>query len=65
MGKGLRKAIPPTTTPLETRKLGRVIIDLGKRREVVSMGENHHPMIALDELSLFTLMFFLKHRSIQ
>ena len=63
MGKGLRKAIPSTTTSRATRKLGRVFIDLGGKREVTSIGGKHYPMIVRDDLTRFTWLFFLKHKS--
>ena len=63
MGKGLRKAIPSTTTTRATEKLGRVFVDLSGKKDVASIGGSHYCMIIRDDYTRFTWLYFLKHKS--
>ena len=62
MGKGLRKAIPSTTTTRAT-KLERVFIDLSGKKSVASIGGSHYCMIIGDDYTRFTWVHFLKKKS--
>lgn len=62
-GQGPAQAYPSADDVSATRKVGRVFIDLGGKREVAWPGEHHYLMIVRDDLSRFTWLFFLEYKS--
>ena len=63
LGKGYRKAIPSTTSTRATRKLQRVFTDLSGKKAVAGIGGVHYTMIIRDDLTRYTWVYSLKHKS--
>ena len=49
--EGFRKGIVRETKSRSDKKLGRVFVDLGGRKDVASVGGKHYPMIVKDDLT--------------
>ena len=45
MSKAIRKGIAHETKRRSDKKLGRVFVDVGGRKDVASVGGKHYPMI--------------------
>ena len=63
MAKAYRKGIAHETKCRSDKKLGRVFVDLGGRKDVASVGGKEYPMIVRDDCTRRTWMYFLKHKS--
>ena len=63
MSKAIRKEIYHETKRKSDRKLGRVFVDLGERKDVASVGGKHYPMIVKDDFTRHAWMFFLRNNS--
>ena len=59
MAKAYRKGIAHETKCRSDKKLGRVFVDLGGRKDVASVGGKEYPMIARDGCIRRTWMYFL------
>lgn len=63
-GKGLRKAIPSSTSTQATRKLERLFLDLSGKKDVASIGGSYYTMIVCDDFTRYTTwVLCLKHKS--
>ena len=51
MSKAIRKGIAHETKRRSDKKLGRVFVDLGGRKDVASVGGKHYPMIVKDDFT--------------
>ena len=51
MSKAIRKGISHETKCRSDKKLGRVFVDLGGRKDVASVGVKHYPMIVKDDFT--------------
>ena len=60
MSKAIRKGIVRETKNRSYKKLGRVFVDLGGRKDIASVGGKHYPMIVKDEFTRRAWMYFLK-----
>ena len=45
------------------KRLGRVFVDLGGRKDVSSVGGKHYPMVVKDDFTRRTWLYFLKNKS--
>ena len=63
MSKAVRKEISHETKRRSDKKLGRVFVDLGGRRDVASVGGKHYPMIVKDYFTRRAWMYFLRNKS--
>ena len=63
MAKAYRKGIAHETKCRSDKKLGRVFVDLGGRKDVASVGGKEYPMIVRDDYIRRKWMCFLKHKS--
>ncbi|CAB1113285.1 unnamed protein product [Ectocarpus sp. CCAP 1310/34] len=63
MSKAFKKGIAHETKCRSDKKLGRVFVDLGGRKDVASVGGNHYPMIVKDDFTRRTWIYFLKSKS--
>ncbi|CAB1120053.1 unnamed protein product [Ectocarpus sp. CCAP 1310/34] len=63
MAKAVKKGIARETKSRSDKKLGRVFVDLGGRKDVASVGGKHYPMIVKDDFTRRAWMYFLKHKS--
>ena len=61
--EAFRKGIAHETKCRSDKKLGRVFVDLGGRKDVASVGGKEYPMIVRDDCTRRTRMYFLKHKS--
>ena len=59
MAKAYRKGIAHETKCRSDKKLGRVFVDLGGRKDVASVGSKEYPMIVRDDRIRRTWMYFL------
>ena len=60
MSKAFRKGIAHETKRRSDKKLGRVFVDLGGRKDVASVGGEHYPMIVKDDFTRCAWMYFLR-----
>ena len=58
MSKAIRKGIAHETKRRSDKKLGRVFVDLGGRKDVASVGGKHYPMIVKDDFTRRAWMYF-------
>ena len=63
MAKAFRKGIAHETKSRSDKKLGRVFVDLGGRKDVESVGGKYYPMIVRDDCTRRSWMYFLKNKS--
>ena len=63
MSKAIRKGIAHETKRRSDKKLDRVFVDLGGRKDVASVGGKHYPMIVKDDLTRRAWMYFLRSKS--
>ena len=63
MSKAIRKGIVRETKNRSDKKLGRVFVDLGGRKDIASVGGKHYPMIVKDDFTRRAWMYFLKNKS--
>ena len=61
--KAIRKGIAHETKRRSDKKLGRVFVDLGGRKDVASVGGKHYPMIVKDDFTRRAWMYFLRSKS--
>ena len=62
MAKGIRMSIPSKTHSREDMRLSRVLVDLGGKKRVTSMGGNKYPMIIRDDFSRYAWLYFISHK---
>ena len=60
---GCRKGFAHETKRRSDKKLGRVFVDLGGRKDVASVGGKHYPMIVKDDFTRRAWMYFLRSKS--
>ena len=63
MSKAVRKGIARETKSRSDKKLGRVLVDLGGRKDLVSIGGKHYPMIVKDDFTRRRWLYFLRNKS--
>ena len=63
MSKAIRKGISHETERRSNKKLGRVFVDLGGRKDVASVGGRHYPMIVMDDFTRRAWMHFQINKS--
>ena len=63
MSKAIRKGIVRETKTRSDKKLGRVFVDLGGRKDIASVGGKHYPMIVKDDFTRRAWLYFLKNKS--
>ena len=63
MSKAIRKGIAHETKRRSDKKLGRVFVHLGGRKDVASVGGKHYPMIVKDDFTKRAWMYFLRSKS--
>ena len=63
MSKAFRKGIARETKSRSDKKLGRVFVDLGGRKDVASIGGKHYPMIVKDDFTRRGWLYFLRNKS--
>ena len=63
MSKAIRKGTSHETKRRSDKKLGRVFVDLGGRKDVASVGGKHYPMIVKDDFTRRAWMYSLRNKS--
>ena len=63
MSKAIRKGIARETKCRSDKKLGRVYVDLGGKKAVVSIGGKYYPMIVKDDFTRRAWIYFLRSKS--
>ena len=63
MSTAIRKEISHETKRRSDKKLGRVFVDLGRRKDVASVGGKHYPMIVKNGSTRRAWMYFLRNKS--
>ena len=63
LAKRIRMSIPSKTHCREDKRLSRVLVDLGGKKHVTSMGGNKCPMIMRNYFSLYAWLYFISHKS--
>ena len=63
MSKAMRKGISHETKRTSDKKLGRVFVDLGGRKNVASVGSKHYFMIVTNDFTRRAWIYFLGNKS--
>ena len=63
LAKGIRISIPSKTSNRAVKRLGRVFVNLGGKKHVMSAGGKRYPVIIKDDYSRYAWMYFISHKS--
>ena len=63
LAKGIRMSVLSKTDNRAVKRLSRVFVDIGGKRNVTSVGGSKYPMIVRDDYSRFAWMYFVPHKS--